>query len=222
MLSLPRACLALALLMLAVSSASAQGIGSSAQSGPLLLMAPSVRQELNVDQDQALQLQRVMVAILRKYGRDLAQAAKQNDLEKVEQLRGKLNADAKKSIDKILKAEQKKRLHQIEMQLAGVRTLAKPEVAKELKLSDKQKEQINGISDELITKVKDLTQAAKDDPAKARTMLPQLQKLNKEATDKALGQLNEEQKKIWLEMTGKPFELKLLQGGGLLNPGGRP
>src|SRR5690242_3127471 len=97
MRSLRRACLALALLVLVVSSTSAQLPGSAdptAQGGTLLLMMPAVRQELNVTRDQAPQLTRALISVLSKYGPNIRRAMADRDRTKLEQLRGKMNEDA--------------------------------------------------------------------------------------------------------------------------------
>jgi hypothetical protein len=99
----------------------------------------------------------------------------------------------------VLKPEQAKRLKEISLQRRGVQAYADPEVAKALALSDAQKEKISAICSDEEKKMKDIV-ATRD--WKAR------QNLQNETNEKAVAVLSERQKKMWSDLTGKPFNFQ--------------
>lgn len=173
---------------------------------PLLLSLPSVKKEIKLTDEQDAKFRQIIADVR---GKPLAEIQKA-----LQETRDKVN----KAIPDILSAEQAKRLKQIELQINGVLSFNKPEVQKELKLTDKQKEEIKGIGDDLN---KDIRQTMGDgDGAAVRKRLQALGKvpqLKKEAARKAVALLSDEQKKTWDKMTGDKFELRL----DALRPGGR-
>jgi hypothetical protein len=193
------------------------GLGAS-----FLLMNKGVQKEIKLTEEQHDMVRQIVAETFRKYQPELAKA--RGDQVKMVQLMRDSTRETKDKVEKalpdILSAEQAKRLKQIEIQVNGVHALEKPDVQKELKLTDKQKEDVKRISDglkrDIVALVKDVSSAplrkGADAVRKART-------LNDEATKKALAVLNRGQQKIWDDMTGEKFELKL----DLLNrPGAKP
>jgi hypothetical protein len=189
---------------------------------PFLLMTKGVQKEIKLTEEQNGKIREIVAEVFRKYQPELAKA--RGDQTKMAKLLRDSTRETRDKVEKalpdILSTEQAKRLQQIEIQANGIHSLEKPDVQKELKLTDKQKEDVKRISDglkrDIVALVKDTSSAplrkGADAVRKART-------LNDEATKKALAVLNRAQQKIWDEMTGEKFELKI----DLLNrPGAKP
>ena len=172
---------------------------------PLLLAAPSIRKELKLTDEQNQKIHKIVKESHDKYPRQPIKAT--------QDARDRVN----KALPDILSAEQVKRLKQIKLQIDGVAAFTKPDVQQKLKLTDKQKEEMQTLSDDLKNDVRKTIQSA----ANLREKLESVRKvpaLRKEAVQKAVAKLNDEQKKTWNEMTGDKFDFSsdVLRGGGLL------
>jgi hypothetical protein len=136
--------------------------------------------------------------------------------------REKAGEEATKAAAKIvdeLKAEQKKRLNQIEVQVLGIRAFTKEEVASALKLSDKQKDEIKEVAEETGKDVRELMKDVGRDKDKRTEAMTKVAKLRKEAINKITKSFSDEQKKTYKDLTGEPFEYKPEFGGGGRRPG---
>jgi hypothetical protein len=141
----------------------------------------------------------------------------------------KLGEETKKLVDETLTADQKKRLHQISIQMKGVSAFADEEVQKALSMSDSQKTKIKDVVSEYS---KDRDAIRQDifgdakggkaffDQEKQKEFREKTGKLSKEVTEKVEGMLDDNQKKAWKELVGAPFDTtQLFQGG--FRPGGK-
>ena len=86
------------------------------------------------------------------------------------------------------------------------------EIAKELKLTDEQKEKIKTLAEDFGKDVREYFQA--NQGGDFQEMQKKIGEMRKEATDKVMGILTEDQKKTWNEMVGKPFTIQFPQGQG--------
>src|SRR5262245_39711868 len=117
-----------------------------------------------------------------------------------------------------LTEEQQKRIKQISIQqaglLPGMMGMGGPseDTLKTLKVTDEQKNTFKEIGEQLNKDRRELFQGGGGfgNPETMR----KAQALQKEASEKALAALTDEQKKSWTELTGKPFEVKFEQGAG--------
>jgi len=173
-----------------------QGIPEGATVKLLLLRQKSVQKELDVSPETA---EKVLT-----FTNGQADAAKKAlALEKGERKEAfaKLAKQNEKFLADTLTAKQSKRLDQIEMQFAALTHLTKPEMAKELKLSDEQ-----------VTKFKDLQKEARKGllaviTAKEREgKSEKLKKLRADTRTKILALLTDDQKPRVRELAGAPFE----------------
>jgi hypothetical protein len=118
-----------------------------------------------------------------------------------------------KEVEKILKPEQMTRLKQISRQQGGPAAYLKPDNIKDLGLKDEQKTKIKEISAELDKDLAELRGGGggmgfgRVSPETREKMTA----LTKEATDKAVAVLTDEQKSKWKELVGEPFTVQ--QGG---------
>jgi len=189
--------------------------------GQNLLTNKSVQEELKITKEQKEKIDEANKKIQDKQ-RD--ERAKLRDLSQ-EERREKAQALQKEATEELIKAgdltsEQKKRFAQIQLQQRRTRAFADAEVQKQLKLTDAQKETIKTAlkegEDKATAETKDLDR--RTDFQKIREIR---QKVGKETQGKIAAALTTEQKKIWADMVGEPFEVKFEQrrpGGGNRRP----
>jgi len=200
----------LAIVVLVVGQLFAQQPGRGGMGGGLgaLLTNKGVQEELKLSGDQTEKLTSAMKEVREKYGKDIAAAFKDKNQEKVQQLTKEMSGEVNKLVEKTLKPEQVKRLHQIEIQ-AGVQrgnleVLLQERVQKALSLTDKQKESIKESSEALTKERREAFGGGQFD----REKMQAIQKKAQESAEKILGAFSADQKKAWKELTGDKFEVK--------------
>jgi hypothetical protein len=194
------------------SAASAQGLGGPAR----LLWLERVQNELKLSQEQTARGKDVSKHIQEKYGKEIAKLKDltgQERSDKAAELRKKMASDADKELAAILKPEQVRRLKQISLQFLGVRAFADAGVQKALKLSGEQKEQMETIGQESGEEIRTLLADARG--SNYTEVTKKIMSLRKDAMQKALAVLSDDQKRSWKRLTGKSFELGLEE---LFNP----
>jgi hypothetical protein len=191
---------ALVLLVPAVFGATARPAESDVPEGTtvklLLLRQKSVQKELELSADtvkKILAFTDAQSEAARK-AFDLGDAARKEAFEKLAKANDKFLTDT-------LNAKQSKRLDQITMQFTALTQLTKPEVAKELKLSDEQLKKLKDLQGEarkaLVEVIESKERAGKSE---------KLAKLREETRKKILALLTDAQKTKVREMAGPPFE----------------
>jgi Spy/CpxP family protein refolding chaperone len=199
--------LALGLAVLVASPAMAQG-GPGGRGGGLgmLLTNKSVQEELKLDKAQEEKLTAAFEKFREDNKDDFAKLRDRNtSREDREAVMKKVGEGSKKIAADVLKPEQMKRLKQIQVQQEGVRAFANPEVEKDLKLTDKQKDELKTIAEDLQKQQREIFQNAGGNREEARKKMTDLRK---EKMDAALKVLTDEQKKTYKELTGAHFEIK--------------
>jgi hypothetical protein len=169
----------------------------------------SVQEEVKLTEDQIAKVKKATDEIDAKYKDDRAKAFKDKDKDKQAEIRTKVTAETTKALADILKPEQAKRIKEIEIQLGGLDVLGREEIAKDLKLTDKQKEDLKGRRDDLNKDRGDIFKDAGRDPAKFAEASAKVRTLSTEAAAKFVSTLTDEQKAAYKDMTGKKFEGKL-------------
>ena len=119
----------------------------------------------------------------------------------------------------ILLPHQMERLEQISLQMQGTGALNNPEIAAKLGVTDEQKQK---ISDVLRANMETMRERMRDafqggDQAGA---MEKMTALRKESEGKVLAVLNDDQRKKYEEMKGKPFEMPRGMFGRGRGPGG--
>lgn len=207
---------------------------------PLLLNNKGVQKELHLTDEQRDKITKIihdaLVEHLPDFQKAFQKALATGDRKKLAQFihgfmhKASLEAQAKvhKAIPDILKEEQMKRFRQIELQVNVLQTLNKPDIQKVLKLTDKQKGEINKIAAdckrniaEVEAKVLTVDGQRKQSEMylNAAEMAQTTRKLINEANSKAVKIFTEEQKRKWKDMIGEKFDFKL---DPLNFPGVRP
>jgi hypothetical protein len=162
----------------------------------LLLRQKSVQKELSLDADLVKKITEFTDGQSEAAGKaiKLGEAERKEALQKLAKANDKFLTDT-------LSEKQSKRLDQITMQFTALTQLTKPEIAKELKLSDDQVKKFKDLQGEARKALADLIES-KDRTGKTE----KLAKLREETRTKILAVLTDEQKTKVREMAGPPFE----------------
>jgi hypothetical protein len=177
--------------------------------GPFLVFRDKVLEELKVSEDQKQKL-------LEKFPSHVQATMKV--FEKIKDLRPEEREKEMKShreksgeqlsavLKETLKAEQLQRLHQLELQQQRPHSLGRPEIRKELKITDEQMLQFMGVIQEMQKKIEPLMKEAQSggNPEEIR---PKVVKIRNEHVDKLESILTDAQRKRWKELLGKPLDL---------------
>jgi len=178
-----------------------------------LLANKAVAEELKLSDEQKEKLQSSLKDVMGKFREEMQTAFKDKDQDKLAKIRKEMGEEVSKLVDKSLKPEQVKRLQQIEIQaniqMRGPAGLTSEKVAKEIKLTDKQKDAIKEATEGLTKEREELFKGlGRDDREKMQEARTKLQGKTKEALEKISATLSEDQKKALKELTGAPFEYK--------------
>jgi LTXXQ motif family protein len=211
------------LVLLAASPAFAQprpggrpGGGFPAPGAAQLLGMEKVQEELKLTDDQKAQITK----ITEKYKEDMAKARADMNREKMGELRKAESEEIEKAVPTVLKAAQVKRLKQLEVQAGGLRALSKEDVQSALKLTDAQKKSIKDSTEELAKDAKEMFDGANGDRTKMGEIFTKIQAMQKEAMEKTVNGLTDDQKKEWKELNGEKFNFPAPQRGP--RPGAAP
>jgi Spy/CpxP family protein refolding chaperone len=176
--------------------------------GAALLTNKGVQKELKVTDEQASKLDtfaQEMRDKQREQFEKFRDIPKDERREKMQEMTRTMNAELLKGLGNILHPEQVKRFEQIQLQQAGPAAFMMPRAQEGLKLTDDQKSKVREINDELGQSMRGLAQDFQSDREGA---MKKFAEMRKQAAEKALGVLTDEQKKTWKELTGEPFEVK--------------
>lgn len=198
-------------LQLMVGQALAQGGGRGGfggASGVTLVQQKSVQDELKLSEEQIEKLKQVGAKMRESFGGGGGGGDREEARKKFEEAR----QVAEKDMNGILSADQTKRLKEITLQQTGPMALARPEVAKEVGLSDDQQVKVKEITDALTSEMRGQFQAGGGgDREEARKKMATLRK---DTNEKVLALLKDDQKKAWEKLVGEPFKGEIQPLGG--------
>ena len=187
------------------------GRGGMRGGAGMLLGNPGVQKELKLNEEQTKKIQELVT----KNGEKMREAFQAGDQEKTQEVMKEIAAETDKFIKATLNADQQKRLKQIQRQQMGPGAFADEETAKELKLTDEQKEDIKKINEDLGNQMREAFQGVDFQDQEARQAAQKkIQGIRKEAMEKITKMLTPDQKKAWKDMTGEPFEVQFGPGRG--------
>ena len=160
----------------------------------LLLRQKSVQKELELGADVIQKIMEFTAAQSEAAQKtvDLGEAARREEFVKLARQNDKFLTDT-------LTPKQSKRLDQITMQFAALHQLTKPEIVKELSLSDEQVKKFKDMQTEARKELVDLLETKESRKEK-------FAKLREETRARILALLTDEQKAKVREMAGPPFE----------------
>ena len=187
--------------------------GYSANRRVSLLRNPKVQEDLKLDDQQAAAIKKTVEDLTAKRREIYAPIPGISPQE-----RSKIIAAASKELQKYtaeqhkkllagLKAEQSKRLDQIVVQTQGTRALDDPKIAKELKITDEQKQKMAEARASIVQdrrKLYEQIRGGKFDRSKYRE---KLQEMAKAGDQKVLDALSKEQQQQFEKMKGNKLEL---------------
>ena len=184
----------------AVAAPSALAQGPTMQMNAVtLLNQKSVQKELKLTDEQVKKADDAFKKQMkgRQEARDLEAEERTKRIEELHKESEKLAAD-------ILKPEQATRFRQIFLQQLGVQAFHRPEVAKELQITEEQKQQVEDLQKEARKQLAGLRQPGGDRAKIYKTVSD----LNRSTTEKATALLTPEQKAKWKKLTGELFTAK--------------
>lgn len=192
------------LLVLLASPAFAQPPGGRMfqPNAAFLLRDEKVQTELKLTDDQKA----AFTKIGDKYKDDIQKARTDMDFAKMGELFKSASDDVDKAVPTVLKADQKKRLDQLLVQISGLGAFSKDDVKTALKLSDKQTKDIESAQDDIKKDAEDLLKDAGMDRDKRTEARKKVQAMQKEALDKITEGFSAGQKTTWKDLTGDKFE----------------
>jgi hypothetical protein len=177
-----------------------------------LLASPKVKQEIKLTEEQDNRIRKIIREAGNKYEPEFRKAGLDRErllnvsLEAIQETRERLN----RALPDILMPDQLQRLDQIQIQANGIICFKRPDVQKKLKLTLTQKLEILKIGVDLKQQIDEVIKDASSAPLrKAPAAIRKAKELKNAATEKAVEKLTSEQKKIWKEMNGEPFDLRL-------------
>lgn len=181
----------------------------NALGGSHLVFRDKVLEELKVSDDQKQKLMQRLPGIIKETMghflniEDLQGAV----LEKEHQAyRQKAQGKLTPFLENTLKEDQLQRLRQVELQQEGAFSLGRPDIGKDLKITDEQRKQFMALVQELQKKIEPLIKEAQAAGNPPEVML-KIMKVRRNYEDKIEALLSDGQKKQWKEMLGKPLDL---------------
>jgi hypothetical protein len=135
--------------------------------------------------------------------KDLKPAEREKEMQSHRQkAREKLSALLKET----LKRQQLERLQQLELRQEGPFALGRPEIGKELQITDEQRKQFMGIVQEMQKKIEPLVKEAESggNPEQIR---PKVMQIRKEHGGRIEAILSDTQQRQWQNLLGEPFDL---------------
>ncbi len=185
-----------------------------------------VQKELKLTDDQAEKAQKVAKDVADKHKDDFAKlqdVPMEERFAKMRELGQQVTDETIKGLSDTLKPEQITRLKQILLQQrvrspfgGGVSVFLDEQVAKQLKLTDKQKDDLKTMAEDENKERREIFQNANGNFQEAGQ---KMREMAKEKMDNAEALLTADQKKTWKDMLGDPVEIRFGPPGGR-RPGG--
>lgn len=199
-----------------IEIAGMMGQGGASENPAMLLLAPSVQNELKLTDEQKTKLLGVAKGASQK-GRELvrsmALAGNNANVNPRAMMASGMNLrqETDKAIAKVLDPKQKERLNQIALRAEGPLAIARPEVAAKLRLTNNQGQFVQGIMNqmrnELFLTMQQAASAGQLDPNQFRTVSARLREGAVQEISKVI---DRKQKDAFNKMLGEPFDVSKL------------
>lgn len=178
--------------------------------GPFIVYRNNVQVELKLTDEQKQRLQERLPATIQETTKvfEMRENLQAEERKKAMQsLRQKSGEKLWVFLKQALNAEQFKRFQQLELQHEGPAVLVgRPEIAKELQITDEERYQVIAVIQELQNKIAPLIREAKSS-GNPQEILPKVIKIREAYDGKIEAILSDAQKKQWKEMRGNPFDI---------------
>jgi len=164
---------------------------------------PDVAADLKLTDDQKSKAQ-ALAESQRQGGREFFQALQNASPEERAKKMQERQAEQDKATNAILTAEQQKRFAQVRLQVEGYSAVVRPEIGQQLKITDDQRQKIQGIQEGRMAAMRELVQAGGGGDREA--LQKKMQEMQKSSDEKIAALLTDDQKKQWKSMTGEPLK----------------
>jgi len=190
------------------------GMGGGGMAGPGLIAVPAVQKELKLSDEQAEKARTFATEYREKAQEAMSQYADltgEERMTKQQSVNRSMSASGMKEVEAMLKPEQTKRFKQIVFQVRGIDNLNDPEIAKALKVTSDQADKVKNLMENERGERREAQQEANGD---RQVMMEKMQAIRKETTTKAMALMTADQKAMFKEMGGEPFEMPAMGRGG--------
>jgi Spy/CpxP family protein refolding chaperone len=175
-----------------------------------LLLEEGVQKDLKLSDEQILKTKEVIRDIRQKITKDfdktLQTLSPEERRKKASELMKAVSQECLNRVSSLLKAEQVKRLKQIELQRRGLAAFSDPAVEKALKLTEDQKEKLKMLDETASKKMREALAGARSNFQEA---IKKMYALRQQFMEQGVAILTAEQKQAWRELAGEPYEVKL-------------
>lgn len=205
------------------------GFGRGGMSSAMLLRIPEVREELGTNEEQNAKIDEILdemqESMQAAFGnpQDFQNLSEEERGKHLAEMQKKNEATTKKTdaaIAKVLDKKQLTRLNQLQLQREGVNAFHRPDVAKQLDLTEEQETKMQEVE----------AKAAEGRPAfgnfqqlsdeERQEMFTKMQERQKKREADLLAVLTEDQQAKWAEMQGEKFDFPQQGFVGFGGPGG--
>jgi hypothetical protein len=171
--------------------------------GPFFVSRDKVQEELKLSDDQKKKLREKLSEDVQETRKVLSLKVGERD-KAMQSLRQSSSKKLAVFLKEILTPEQLKRFQQLELQYDMPAIMLRPEIVKELKITDEQRQQFIGVIQAMQRKIEPLMKEARS-AGNPQEILPKVIRLRLDCQGQIEALLSETQRKQWQEMTGKPF-----------------
>lgn len=196
------------------------GFGGGMQNNSFLLRREDVQKDLKLTTEQKSKLDEIQQAQREKMREMFQNGGGGTDRQAMMEAMQKMQKENDEAVNKVLTADQQKRLKQIGIQLAGDRAILDPEVQKELGMTAEQTDKIKKLQSDQMTANQELMRKMRDQEIDRDQFQGLMEKNNKALNDEIAKIMTEEQKAKLKELAGPKFEADPNIRGGF--GGGRP
>jgi hypothetical protein len=218
--------------LVVVVSATAQaqrfGGGQFQTPGYTLLTNKSVQEELKLSDEQKEKIKGIVDGIradtkgkggFGEFKKDMSKEEMTKLFEKMAEQAKETNTKAMKQLLPLLKEEQVKRFKEIERQQMRTAIFTDADFAKEVGITDDQKEKIKGIVDEIGKDSREIQTAVRNKELDLKDGQKKIDAIRKDGLDRIMEVMKDEQKAKYKALMGETFEVKFDFGGGFGNFG---
>ena len=183
--------------------------GPGGGSPAMLLQRDDVQADLALTDDQKVKLKDIGEGTGEKMRTAFQEARAQGiERDQMGKVMEKIMTEVMKEVNAVLTPDQQKRLKEINVQFNGNRSVNQADVAKDLAITDAQKEKLKALNDKMREASTALMEKARGGEIQWTELGPIMEKNNKALDAEIEKILTEDQKKKLKEMGGKPFVRK--------------
>lgn len=162
----------------------------------MLLLQPDVCKDLDLSKEKCDKVESFASAQWKK-AQKLAHLEEKERDKKFQEM----TKENERFLEQTLSKDQKKRLDEILLQMAGLLWVTRPEIAKQLNLSSDQKKRAVDLQQRARDEMEELIHETDEEDQDAK-----LRELRETSRERLMSLLTNDQKKKWKEMQGEPFK----------------